>query len=286
MLFDFQVNSPQVSLEDLRWVSPDFPSMTGSGVLVARSETGALTAYDVRDLHLRQDAQRIDGELVALTDRKRGLGFRNVHLTLKDLDLDAVRPYVDTLPFYGTITGTVAGSGYLDAMDLTLDWAFADARVPGNPVTLVAGDGVVGASPDSGLTFSDFNLRRSNIDLRTARLVAPAVILHGRMAASGTLDGPLRNITFVGTARHQDAGRPVSQATGSIHLDTRFDTLSLATDVTLDPLVVRRDPSGVSRRSSRAVTSGARSEARERSSTFRLTRRSPVRSAASTRSVR
>jgi translocation and assembly module TamB len=236
VLFDFQASSPQVDLEDLRWVSPDFPSMKGSGVLVAHSETGALTAYDVRDLHLRRDAQRMDGELVALTDRKRGLGFRNVRLTLKDLDLDAVRAYVDSLPFYGTITGSVAGSGYLDAMDLTLDWAFADARVPGNPVTLVAGDGVVGASPDSGLTFSDFNLRRSNIDLRTARLVAPAVILHGRMAASGTLDGPLRNITFRGTARQQDAGRPVSQATGTIHLDTRFDTLSLATDVTLDPL--------------------------------------------------
>jgi translocation and assembly module TamB len=236
VLFDFQVNSPQVSLEDLRWVSPDFPSMTGSGVLVARSETGALTAYDVRDLHLRQDAQRIDGELVALTDRKRGLGFRGMRLTLRDLDLDAVRPYLDTLPFSGTITGSVAGSGYLDAMDVTLDWAFADARVPGNPVTQLAGDGVVGASPDSGLTFSDFNLRRSNIDLRTARLVAPAVILHGRLAASGTLDGPLRNITFRGTARHQDTGRPASQATGTVHLDTRFDTLGLATDVTLDPL--------------------------------------------------
>ena len=236
VLFDFQVNSPQVSLEDLRWVSPDFPSMTGGGVLVARSETGALTAYDVRDLHLRQGAQRIDGELVALTNRKRGLGFRDMRLTLHDLDLDAVRPYLDSLPFYGTITGTVAGSGYLDAMDVTLDWAFADARVPGNPVTQLAGDGVVGASPDSGLTFSDFNLRRSNIDLRTARLVAPAVILHGRLAASGTLDGPLRNIFFRGTAHHQDAARPVSQATGTVHLDTRFDTLALGTDVTLDPL--------------------------------------------------
>ena len=236
VLFDFQVNSPQVSLDDLRWVSPDFPSMTGSGVLVARSETGMLTAYDIRDLHLRGGRQRVDGDLVALTDRKRGLGFRDMRVTLHELDLDVARPYLDSLPFDGRITGTLAGSGYLDAMDLSLDWAFTDARVPGNPVSLVAGDGVVGASPDSGLTFSAFNLRRSDVDLRTVRLVAPAVILHGRLAAAGTLDGPLRNIGFDGTARHQDGDLPASQATGTVHLDTRFDTLGLATNVTFDPL--------------------------------------------------
>ena len=236
VLFDFQVISPQVNLDDLRWVSPDFPSMTGSAVLVARSETGALTAYDIRDLHLRGGSQRVDGELVALTDRNRGLGARDMRLNLRDLDLDAVRPYLDTLPFYGRITGSVSGSGYLDAMDLSLDWAFADARVPGHPVSTIAGDGVVGAAPDSGLTFSNFNVRRSNLDLRTVRLVAPAVILDGRLSASGTLDGPLRNVVFQGTARHQDGDRPFSQATGLVHLDTRFDTLGLATDVTLEPL--------------------------------------------------
>ena len=31
-LFDFQVTSPHVNLDDLHWVSPDFPAMTGSGV--------------------------------------------------------------------------------------------------------------------------------------------------------------------------------------------------------------------------------------------------------------
>ena len=103
-------------------------------------------------------------------------------------------------------------------------------------MSLLAGDGVVGISRDSGLTFSQFKVRRSNVDLRTVRLVAPAVILEGRLAISGTLDGPLRNIDFDGTVRHQDGERPASQAVGTIHLDTRFDTLGLATDVTLDPL--------------------------------------------------
>jgi translocation and assembly module TamB len=235
-LFDFQITSPHVNLDDLHWVSPDFPAMTGSGVLAAKSESGARTAYDIRDLHLRGGEQRIDGSLVAITDRRRGLGFRDMRVTLKDLDLDAARAYVDSLPFYGTLSGTVGGTGFLNAMDLTLDWAFADARVPGQPVSRIVGEGVAGATRDSGLTFTNFEVRRSDVDLRTVRLLAPAVILEGRLAATGTLDGPLRNVTFRGSARQQDGDRPASVASGTVHLDTRQDTLSLSTDVVFDPL--------------------------------------------------
>jgi translocation and assembly module TamB len=66
--------------------------------------------------------------------------------------------------------------------------------------------------------------------------VAPAVILEGRLAAAGTLDGPLRNVSFRGTARHHDGDRPPSTMTGLVHLDTRFDTLAILTDVSLEPL--------------------------------------------------
>ena len=236
VLFDFQVEAPHANLEDLRWVSPQFPSMTGGAVVTARSETGVRTTYDIRDLHLRGGPQRVDGALVAITDRTRGLGVRDLRVTLRDLDLDAVRAYVDSLPFYGTVTGSLAGSGFLDALDLSADIRFADAHVPGFPVTTIAGDGGIGATRDSGLTFTAFNVRRSDVDLRTVRLVAPAVILEGRLEAVGSLDGPLHNVTFRGTARHHDEDRPPSQATGRVYLDTRRDTLRLATDVVLEPL--------------------------------------------------
>ena len=52
-------------------------------------------------------------------------------VTLRNLDLDAARAYIDSLPFYGTLSGTVAGAGFLDAMDVTIDWAFADAQCAG-----------------------------------------------------------------------------------------------------------------------------------------------------------
>ncbi len=235
-LFDFQVTSPQVNLDDLHWVSPDFPAMTGSGVLAAKSETGARTAYDIRELHLQNGDQRIDGDLVAITDRKRGLGFRDMRVTLKNLNLDAARAYVDSLPFFGTLSGTIAGAGFLDAMDITIDWIFADAKVPGQPVSRIAGEGIAGSTRDSGLTFTNFVVRRSDVDLHSVRRLAPAVILEGRLAAAGTLDGPLHNVTFRGTATQRDGDRPSSTATGTLYLDTRFDSLSLSTDVTFEPL--------------------------------------------------
>jgi len=235
-LFDFQVTSPQVNLDDLHWVSPDFPAMTGSGVLTAKSETGARTAYDIRDLHLQHGDQHIDGDLVAITDRKRGLGFRDMRVTLRNLDLDAARAYVDSLPFYGTLSGTLAGAGFLDAMDITIDWVFTDAKVPGRPVSRIAGAGIVGSTRDSGLTFTNFTVRRSDVDLHTVRRLAPAVILEGRLAANGVLDGPLRNVIFRGAATQRDGDRPPSTANGTVYLDTRSDSLSMATDVTFDPL--------------------------------------------------
>ena len=236
VLFDFQVIAPQVNLADLRWVSPKFPDMTGRGILTARSETGARTAYDIRDLHLRGLLGEVDGELVTITEKRRGLGVRDMNVRLADLDLDAVRPYLDTLPFYGTVTGKLAGSGFLNALDVSIEWAFRDAAVPENPVSTIAGDGGIGTSRDSGLVFTNFGVRQSDIDLRTVRRIAPAVILPGRLTAVGSLNGPLRNVTFNGTAQHQDMDRPPSLLEGMVHLDSRFETLGLVTDVTLDPL--------------------------------------------------
>jgi translocation and assembly module TamB len=236
VLFDFQVIAPEVNLEDLRWVSPHFPSMTGQGVLTARSETGARTAYDIRDLHLRGELGGVDGELVTITDKRRGLGVRDMNVRLSELDLDAVRPYLDTIPFFGTVTGRLTGSGFLNALDVGIEWAFRDAAVPGNPLSTIAADGGVSASRDSGLTFTEFGVRQSDIDLGTVRRIAPAAILEGRLTAVGTLNGPLRNIRFNGTAQHQDMDRPPSQLEGTVHLDTRFDVLGLNTDVVLDPL--------------------------------------------------
>ena len=236
ILFDFQFASPQVDLTDLRWVSPQFPAMTGRGTLVAHSVTGARVDYAIEDLHLRHGPERIDGRLTAVTDQVRGLGVRDMKIALQQVDLDAARAYLDSLPFHGTLSGTLAGSGLLTALDVSVNWDFADALVPGRPVTHLEADGRVRTTKRQGLVFDSVRVRRSDIDLRTVRTLARAMILPGRLGAVGVLDGPMKDASFTGTLRHQDGDRPVSVLQGYVRLDTRFDTLGIETDVALAPL--------------------------------------------------
>ena len=100
------------------------------------------------------------------------------------------------------------------------------------------------------------------MDLRTVRRLAPAVILEGRLAAAGTLDGPLHNVTFRGTATQRDGDRPPSTATGTLYLDTRSDSLSHGDRRDLRSALVRGDSARLSHaqgpgRAARAA-SGAR----------------------------
>ena len=245
ILFDFQLDAPRIDLADLRWISPQFPDMTGRALVHAYNPTGARTEYHLRDLRM-QDAtgrQWVEGALVAVTDKGRGpgtaLGVRDMALRHENLDLDVARAYLDTLPFYGTLTGTTTGSGWLiGPLDVRVDWAFADARVPGNPVSRVLGDGriVVSQNPDSGLTFAGFNVRRSDISLPTVQRITPAVDVRGRLAATGVLSGPLQRVTFQGTAVHRDGDLPASTLAGRLFLDSSRDTLALSADLALEPL--------------------------------------------------
>lgn len=236
ILYDFQLEAPRVALEDLRWVSPDFPDFTGSGVMAAKSLSGRRTEYVLQQLDLRRGGERVTGDLVAIMDKDRGLGFRDMDVILSRFNLDHARPYADTLPFYGTVSGTLAGTGWLDRMQIAVDWDFVDSEVEGSPLSSIVAQGVVGFRQPEGLYFDGVRLRQSNIDLGTVERLAPAVKVPGRLEAVGTLNGPMRNVTFVGNARHHDGDRPVSAFTGRVRLDTRGEILGVDMDVALEPL--------------------------------------------------
>ncbi len=235
-LFDFQFVVPRLALADFRWISPHFPDLVGRATVSARSESGSRTAYAVSDLRLQQGAERIRGELTALDDRVRGIGVRNLRLALEGLDLDRVRPFAPRLPFYGTVSGTVEATGFLDDLDAKLDVRFADAKVPGRPVTRLVGDGRLALGGPEGLVFRNLAVRESDIDLGTVRRLAPAMVLRGRLEAQGMVDGPLHDVVFRGVLRHRDGALPASVLDGTIRLDTRTDTLAVGADVALDPL--------------------------------------------------
>src|SRR5690606_6345442 len=109
-------------------------------------------------------------------------------------------------------------------------------RLPGRPVSRLAGTGRVRLGGEEGLAFRGFELTSSDLWLPTVREVAPPVVLEGRLAAAGTLDGPWRAATFRGTAVHRDGSRPVSRAEGTAFLDIRGPESFLRAELAFAPL--------------------------------------------------
>jgi autotransporter translocation and assembly factor TamB len=236
LLYDFELTGPEVALADLRWISPGFPALTGRGAVRARSIAGSRSEFDLTGLDLGDGRARVEGGLVAILDVYRGLGFRNLDLRLTDFDLEAVRPYLDTLPLAGRLTGPLRASGFFDAMTVRFDWEFRDAGVADTNRSRVVLDGRLALGSERGITFLDARLERSDLDLRTVRLLAPAVLLEGRLALAGSLEGPWRNVVFDGEAVHADAARPASRVRGRARLDTRGAVLAVEADLALDSL--------------------------------------------------
>ncbi|HRZ10650.1 MAG TPA: hypothetical protein P5319_12255, partial [Gemmatimonadales bacterium] len=121
LLLDFGLRFSVLDLVDLRWISPDFPALHGRSVVIGKSQDAERASYALSEFHLENDTTRIDGQLVVLTDVRRGLGVRDMDLRIERLDLEAARPYLDTLPLRGSITGQVAGNGLLSDLQLTTD---------------------------------------------------------------------------------------------------------------------------------------------------------------------
>ncbi len=234
--YRFAFDAERLSLPDVRFVSPFFPDFGGKARLAASSVSNQRTEWTIRGLAVGDSLSGIEGNLIAITDIYRGLGFRDLDLTLRNLDLDVPRPYLDTLPFEGRVSGRLAADGFFDAMQVDLDWVLDDARVPEGATSELGLAGLVHIGGPEGMVFENAVLRETDLDLRTVKQVAPAVRLDGRLTLDGTLNGPWKNAVFEGTATHQDGERPVSRVSGRTRLDTRGPVLGLEAELTLDSL--------------------------------------------------
>ena len=234
LLLDVRAHAPQLALADVRFISPLLPDMTGRADAVAKWETRTRTAYELRNLALADGPERIEGALVAVVDSARGLGVRRLKVRLDQVNLDKVRPFLDTLPFNGRLTGPVEADGWLNDIVARGTLAFEDLTVPGLPVSTFRFGG--GIKSGAALTFDRFTVAESDIDMNTVKRIAPAATLNGRLAAAGTLNGPLNNATFNGTAVHRDGDLPESRFTGVARLDTRTPNTQVEADLRLDPL--------------------------------------------------
>ena len=237
LVYDFTLDAPRLDLRDLRWISPDFPDMRGRALVTAHSRSEDLNAYTLRDLEIAGPEGRISGVVTALVDRRRGLGVEGMTLDLADLDLDVPRPYLDTIPLSGTLTGRLEGAGFRDGLDVVADLIFVDAAVEGGATsTLAAGGHLVLGGPD-GTLFDTLAVAAADVDLRTVQLVTPAVELDGRAQLSGVLRGPWRAVTWEGAITHRDGEHPESHAAGTAMLDTRQDSLRFAARLDMAPLM-------------------------------------------------
>jgi hypothetical protein len=233
LLFDFSFNAGRVALADLRFVSPDFPGYTGRGRLTAVSVGTNVTEYRIPDLDVGDGTARIRGKLTAISHRFRGLGFRGLDLQLTDVDLDAVRPYLDTLPLTGRLSGRLQAEGYFDQMEIGTDWRFYDYRTADHATNLIQMRGPVTLGGEEGFIFHNVTLDSADLDLPTIRLAVPAVTLEGRGKGAGTIDGPWKDFTFTGHLTQVDQQRPASATEGRIRINTR-DTARVVLDADLD----------------------------------------------------
>ena len=74
VLYDFTLDADRMALEDLRWISPDFPDWRGHAHVGALSEGGSRNTFRLTNLSMGDGTASANGVLTVVTDEKRGLG--------------------------------------------------------------------------------------------------------------------------------------------------------------------------------------------------------------------
>src|SRR5213596_187 len=175
------------TLDDFRFIDRRFAGVPGAGVVSGdvrlRSHGERVLEVGLDPLRLAYRGGTVVGRLTALSVADSGLvALRDADLDAREFDLEFARPFLDTLPFAGRLTGHTLATGPLAALALETDWSFRDSHVPGWPETRIRGKGEVNLKAADGIHFQPFAVEASSIDLGTVAQVAPAVRLHGTLS--------------------------------------------------------------------------------------------------------
>ena len=234
--YDVSASAERFRFEDVAGLSPQVPR-EGGGTLALRGVRVAdgSSTWDVRAADVRTGVSQVRGRVRVGMGGSRGVVIEALDVTTSPLDLAVVAPWLGAFPLQGLVAGHVVGSGPLSALDVDVNLTFTDAAVPGRPVSTVVGRGRLALGGSGQIAFRGFALGRADLSLATIERIAPAVNLHGRLAMSGTLDGPWRAASFTGTLAHADGDGPTSRARGTARL-VMGDTVFLAAELDLDSL--------------------------------------------------
>src|SRR5712671_1842418 len=237
LLWNLAMRADSATLTDIRFLDPRFPqdAVLHGGVTLA-SHGGRMLEIQLRPLDLAFGQGRLTGHVNAFSAADSGLvAVRQGDLVARELSLDFPRIYVDSLPFYGRLTGRTIVDGPMSALKIQTEWSFRDSLVPGWPESQIFGKGEISLAGKE-LAFQPFSVETGRIDIGTVRRLVPAFDLQGELDASGTLTGTLKNAMFSGTLRHHDEHRPASVVRGVVGLDFRTDVLGVFADVHADSL--------------------------------------------------
>jgi hypothetical protein len=239
ILYDLEIDAEHAVTNEVRGLVSAIPAgLVGGGRFTVRSN-GADELHFVGepiDLAGAGGGGRARGRLAMVLGPGETWGFDGTELDLEDFDLEYVRGFLDTLPMAGRVTGDVALDGPREGMQLGLDVSFRDSLVEGWPESMIRGQGLVAVGVPGEFIFQRFGVAHADIELSTVRRLVPAIELLGRLRGNGTLSGPWRNATYEGEMRYAHEPLPETVARGSIHLDSRGDTLGLWSDVVFDSL--------------------------------------------------
>jgi translocation and assembly module TamB len=237
LLWDLAMQADSATLTDIRFIDPRFPegAVLHGGVKLT-SHGGRTLEIQLRPLDLTYGTGRLTGRVTAYSAADSGIvALRQGDHMARDLSLELVRPYLDTLPFAGRLTGQTIVDGPVKALHLETGWSFRDSLVAGWPESQIQGKGEVNLA-GADLAFQPFGLEAARVDLATVRRMIPSFDLNGEIDAMGTLTGTLKNASFSGTLRHHDGSRPASVVRGVVGLDSRADILGVFADVQTDSL--------------------------------------------------
>jgi len=229
--------TPGTSTDDVRGLVSSLPAgLRGAARFEVRSGADGVLEFRGDEIDATGgDGARLRGAIGMVLGPGTAWAFLPTDLTMQRFDLDYVRGYLDTIPFDGTITGTVRLDGPAERLRLDVDAALADRLVEGMPESYVRGRGTVSVGNED-FVFRQFAVDTADIDLGTVRRISPAVVVKGRVGGAGQLDGSWRNATFSGLVRHVDPPYPASVGRGFVRLDTRGDTVGVWCGLTLDSL--------------------------------------------------
>jgi translocation-and-assembly-module (TAM) inner membrane subunit TamB-like protein len=239
LLWNLAMQADSATLADIRFIDPRFPdnAVLHGGVTLA-SHGGRVLEIQLRPLDLAFGQGRLTGHVTAFSAADSGLvALRQGDLTARDLSLDFARVFIDSLPFYGRLTGRTLVDGPMRALKIQTEWSFRDSLVPTWPESQVFGKGEISVAGKE-LAFQPFAVETGRIDIGTIRRLVPSFDLQGELDAAGTLTGTLKNATFSGTLRHHDGNRPVSVIRGVVGLDNRTPVLGVFADVHADSLAL------------------------------------------------